>query len=78
MIRFHHTAISTGNLTRAVAFYRDLFGFEVATEFGWPVATKSTGRPDLDNNNARIIDLAGKSDKPSSIPKDIFNHLPGL
>jgi catechol 2,3-dioxygenase-like lactoylglutathione lyase family enzyme len=32
----HHTAISTPNLARLVTFYRDLFGFAVAREFGWP------------------------------------------
>ena len=32
----HHTAISTPDLARAVAFYRDLFGFEVVMEMDWP------------------------------------------
>jgi len=37
MIRgIHHTAISTGDLDRALKFYRDLLGFEVAMEFEWP------------------------------------------
>ena len=37
MIRsLHHTAISTPDLKRAVAFYRDLFGFEVVLEMDWP------------------------------------------
>ena len=41
MIRgVHHTAISTGNLERALAFYRDLLGFEVLSEFSWPVGTE--------------------------------------
>jgi len=45
MIRgIHHTAISTGNLERALAFYRDLLGFEVATEFNWPVGTDVADR----------------------------------
>jgi catechol 2,3-dioxygenase-like lactoylglutathione lyase family enzyme len=37
MIRgIHHTAISTGDLERALEFYRDLLGFEVVFEFAWP------------------------------------------
>lgn len=41
MIRgIHHTAISTSNLERALAFYRDLLGFEVDIEFNWPVGTE--------------------------------------
>jgi glyoxylase I family protein len=41
MIRgVHHTAISTGNLERALAFYRDLLGFRVLSEFGWPAGTE--------------------------------------
>ena len=44
MMRFHHTAISTSNLDRAVAFYCDLFGFEVSTKFAWPVGSEITDR----------------------------------
>jgi len=59
MIRgIHHTAISTGDLERALEFYRDLLGFEVATEFNWPVGTdvadKITG---LKNSSARVAML---------------------
>ncbi len=36
MIRgIHHTAISTGNLERSLAFYRDLLGFQEASSFAW-------------------------------------------
>jgi len=35
LLGIHHTAISTPDLERAVAFYRDAFGFEVAFDFGW-------------------------------------------
>ena len=31
----HHTAISTANLERSLAFYRDLLGFTVMLEAGW-------------------------------------------
>jgi catechol 2,3-dioxygenase-like lactoylglutathione lyase family enzyme len=41
MIRgIHHTAISTGNLERALGFYRDLLGFEVISEFAWPAGSE--------------------------------------
>lgn len=33
---FHHAAISTPDLDRALGFYRDLLGAEVVREFGWP------------------------------------------
>jgi catechol 2,3-dioxygenase-like lactoylglutathione lyase family enzyme len=36
---FHHAALSTPDLDRCVAFYRDLLGCEVAWEFGWPAGT---------------------------------------
>ena len=36
MIRgIHHVAISTPNLERIVAFYRDVIGAEVVYEGGW-------------------------------------------
>lgn len=35
-MRIHHTAISTPNLERLVAFYRDVFGFTCVRELGWP------------------------------------------
>jgi len=41
MIRgIHHTAISTGDLERALGFYRDLLGFEVVFEAAWPEGTE--------------------------------------
>jgi catechol 2,3-dioxygenase-like lactoylglutathione lyase family enzyme len=36
---FHHAALSTPDLDRCVAFYRDRLGCEVAWEFGWPAGT---------------------------------------
>ena len=35
LVGIHHTALSTPDVERAVAFYRDLFGFEVAFDFAW-------------------------------------------
>ncbi len=45
MIRaVHHTAISTGDLERAVAFYRDQLGFAEVTAFGWEQGSESIDR----------------------------------
>ena len=42
MIRgIHHTSISTADLERALAFYRDLIGFEVVMDYRWPVGTRN-------------------------------------
>ncbi len=42
MIRgLHHASITTGDLDRLVAFYRDLLGFEVVLETSWGAATPS-------------------------------------
>jgi catechol 2,3-dioxygenase-like lactoylglutathione lyase family enzyme len=59
MIRgIHHTAISTGDLDRALRFYRDLLGLEVVSEFQWPkgsaVADRITG---LEGSSARAAML---------------------
>lgn len=35
-MRIHHTAMSTPNLARLTAFYRDVFGYAVVREFSWP------------------------------------------
>ncbi len=35
IVGLHHTALSTPDLERAVAFYRDLLGFEVEFDFSW-------------------------------------------
>lgn len=35
----HHTAISTPDIERSLAFYRDLMGFEVLSDTTWPVGT---------------------------------------
>ncbi len=35
-MQIHHTAISTPDLARLVAFYERLFGYRVVREFAWP------------------------------------------
>ena len=37
MKAIHHTAISTFDMDRLIKFYCDLLGFEVESEFEWPV-----------------------------------------
>ena len=40
MIRgIHHTAVSVGNIKKALAFYRDVLGFDVVMEGGWKAGT---------------------------------------
>ena len=59
MIRgIHHTAISTPDLDRALAFYRDLLGAEVMSEFEWPVGAKvADSIVGLDGSSARAVML---------------------
>ena len=59
MIRgVHHIAISTPNLDRIVAFYRDVVGAEVVYEGGW-----SRGSPIID----RIIGLSDSEAKQAML-----------
>jgi len=60
MIRgVHHTAISTGNLERALGFYRDLLGLRVVFEFAWPVGTEVADRvTGLVGSSARAVMLS--------------------
>jgi len=59
MIRgIHHAAISTGNLDRALAFYRDLLGFCVVTDISWPAGTEIIDRIlGLRNSAGRVATL---------------------
>jgi catechol 2,3-dioxygenase-like lactoylglutathione lyase family enzyme len=59
MIRgLHHIGISTGDLERALAFYRDLLGLETVFEAGWPAGAEVfdniTG---LSNSSAKVAML---------------------
>jgi catechol 2,3-dioxygenase-like lactoylglutathione lyase family enzyme len=52
----HHTAISTPNLARMLAFYRDVLGFEVMMEMGWPAGTAPTNAMlDLPDSSAKVV-----------------------
>ena len=59
MIRgIHHTAISTGDIQRALGFYRDLLGFEVVLEFAWPKGTEPADQiTGLDSSAAKVVML---------------------
>jgi len=85
-MRFHHTAISTENLGRIVAFYRDLFGFEVATAFDW-VGSERTDRimglsntagraTMLRNENAmiEIFEFSAPSPQPANLRRPVCDH----
>lgn len=51
----HHTALSTANLERLLAFYRDVLGFEVVMESAWPAGIESTNAMmGLDDSAARF------------------------
>ena len=51
--RIGHTAISTPDLERALAFYRDLIGFEVVSDQTWEKGSRASA------NAERIMALEG-------------------
>ena len=52
----HHTAISTPDLERSVAFYRDLIGAEIVSEFEWPKGAEIADRiVGLKDSSARAV-----------------------
>ena len=54
--RIHHTAISTANLERSVAFYRDVIGFEQILDFDWPEGTANMNATHaLDDTAGRVV-----------------------
>ena len=54
----HHTAISTPDLERALAFYRDLLGATLVTDFEWPVGLEVADRiVGLQGSSARAVML---------------------
>jgi len=55
---FHHAAISTPDLDRAVRFYCELFGCKVVREFGWPAGIpEADALTGLQNSAARAVML---------------------
>lgn len=59
MIRgVHHTAISTGNMEKALAFYRDLLGFTTVFDFRWHKGSEVSDLiTQLKNTAARVVML---------------------
>jgi len=58
LVGLHHTAISTPDLERSIAFYRDLFDFEITMDWSWPKGTDamdSTHR--LRGTSGRVVML---------------------
>jgi catechol 2,3-dioxygenase-like lactoylglutathione lyase family enzyme len=54
----HHTAISTPDIDRSVAFYRDLLGARVMSEFKWPKGSEVVDRiVGLERSSARAAML---------------------
>jgi catechol 2,3-dioxygenase-like lactoylglutathione lyase family enzyme len=54
----HHTAISTGDLDRALRFYRDLLGFEEVFSSAWEVGSEDVDRiVGLKDSSARVVML---------------------
>lgn len=57
---FHHVAISTPNLERALTFYRDLLGLEVLNEASWPRGSRQINQViGLDDCAATTVMLQG-------------------
>ena len=45
MIRgLHHVAVASRDIDRLLTFYRDLLGWEVVTDWGWPTGTIAADR----------------------------------
>lgn len=87
IIGFHHTAISTPDLERSVAFYRDCFGFEPVFEFEWEagieafdqmMAVKGTAARVvmLRTGNAflEIFQFSSPTPKPQDPDRPVIDH----
>ncbi len=58
ILGFHHVAISTPNLDRLVAFYRDVVGFEPVFEMAWNTGNAAIDRMmALEGSAARVVML---------------------
>ena len=84
---FHHAAISTPDLEAFVAFYRDLFGCEVAWTFGWDAgiaeADELTGLKDsaaraamlkLGDSFLEVFEFSSPPPKPRSGDRPVNDH----
>ncbi len=58
ILGFHHAAISTPNLERCIAFYKDVVGCEEAWRFEWPAGTpEADSMTGLQHSAARAVML---------------------
>lgn len=58
ILGFHHAAISTPDIDRLTAFYRDLFGFETVFELAWEPGMAAIDRMmAVDGTAARVVML---------------------
>ena len=87
IVGLHHTAISTPDLQRCVAFYRDLFGFDVEFEFAWDegndnfkrthAAPETAGRVAMlrrDGACLEVFEYAKPTPRPASGPAGHADH----
>ena len=86
IIGFHHAAISTPNLERLVAFYRDVFGFETVFEFEWAgvdafdrmLAVKGTAARvamlRTGNSFLEFFEFSSPTPKPQDPERPVIDH----
>lgn len=88
MIRgIHHTAISTGDLDRSIAFYEGLLGFEVVSRFEWGPGTEWADKiTSLDGSAARaamlklgnacveIFEFSAPTPQPAQANRPVCDH----
>jgi catechol 2,3-dioxygenase-like lactoylglutathione lyase family enzyme len=83
----HHTAISTPDIDRSVAFYRDLLGARVMSEFKWPKGSEVVDRiVGLEGSSARaamlmlgnamieIFEYATPEPRPGDANRPVCDH----
>jgi catechol 2,3-dioxygenase-like lactoylglutathione lyase family enzyme len=83
----HHTAISTGDFERALAFYRDLLGFEMVSELNWPAGVEladtitglegSAARSAMlraSNTSIELFEFASPTPRPSDPKRPVCDH----
>ena len=83
----HHTAISTGDFERALAFYRDLLGFETVSELNWPAGVEladtitglegSAARSVMlraGNSSIELFEFSSPAPKPGDPKRPVCDH----
>lgn len=87
IIGFHHVAISTPNLERLVAFYRDIFGFERVFDCEWAagvdafdrmMAVKGTAARvamlRTGNSFLELFEFSSPTPKPQDPDRPVIDH----